>query len=1385
MNTPMLLKITTLDRYARLPFRNKVFFLASLLLAGSGPVALAACAPPPADMAGWWRAEGDAANVVTTNLGTLYGQATFGTGVVGECFVFDGNGDGVRSGTPGAFHFQDFSIEAWVKRSSLTLVTSLAGSDAAIVSYGGGGYGLGMDATGRPWLSRIDVDAVYAPTLITNLTWHHLAVTKSGSTVVFYLDGIAYPATTPYGSGFTFTSDLGIGARGDNLASSFLGAIDEPAIYSRPLNAAEVQAVYNAGASGKCFTGVAPQLVVEPADRGVVAGDYASFQVLANGTSPLVYQWTFEGTNLAGATGTQLAIPAVSAAHAGNYAAIVTNNFGAVTSRTAVLTLLPAPPCAAPPEGLAGWWRGEGNTWSAVGANEGTLQGQAGYGAGRVGQCFVFDGNADGVGLGNVAAFQLQDFTLEAWVSRSSASQISGGGTFGQIISWGGAGYGFGLDTSGRLFLSQLDASAVFGPALVTDTGWHHVAVTKAGATVIFYTDGVASAPQTYTAVFSFPNALAIGARGDNLASSFLGAIDEPSIYSRPLTAVEVQAIHAAGVGGKCFIGVPPQISVQPTNRSVVAGDPADFSVVASGTAPLSYQWLFEGTNLAGATSSRLLLHSVSPADAGQYSATVLNPFGAVTSLTAVLTIVPPPPCTNPPVGLVGWWRASQDALDTLGGSPGTVTGNVGYGPGKVGYAFSLDGSGDAIRLGRPANLQLQDFTIEAWVKRASALTGEGAILCYGQGGYGMGMDGTGRLYITRTGIDGLYCTATVADASWHHVALTKAGATVIFYIDGVSYPAASAFNSVFTFTTEVAIGARGDSLGSSFNGWLDEVSVYARALTASEVQAIYSANSGGKCVVPIAPLITAQPSSQSVPIGASPAFTVRAVGTPPLAYQWTWFGTNLAGATGSTLTLPNVQLSQAGQYAATVSNAAGSADSSNALLTVTLPPANIRVVATSGMGGGLVTVPVEIVANGDENALQFSLNYSASLLTFDSVELGPDFVEGTLFVNSSQTANGRLGIVLALPTGTTLPAGTREVVRVSFNTAVRSIPTSMPVSFGDVPTIRQLVDVQAATLSATYSQALVTLTTSVLEADTSPRPNGDTAVTVSDWVLLGRYAARLEYPTNASEFQRADCAPRTTRGDGSIKVTDWVQAGRYTGAADPLTVVGGPSLEGRPPAAPPNRDPKDGGRLVQISGGSWFVGQTGTVSVVLQAQGNESALGFSLAFDPALFTYVGAVKGTSSSSATLNVNTSQAAAGKIGFALALSSGSFPVGGREMVRLTLRARPDASAIPAPVSFTDLPVPREVSDPAALPLAASYVNGTVTLQPRPTLQISHSATGVTLSWPLAASNFTVKSSSALNGGTWSTAPGTPTVVNGQNTLVLPAGDRTMFYRLLAP
>lgn len=83
----------------------------------------------------------------------------------------------------------------------------------------------------------------------------------------------------------------------------------------------------------------------------------------------------------------------------------------------------------------------------------------------------------------------------------------------------------------------------------------------------------------------------------------------------------------------------PPLITSQPASQAVCPGLSATFSVTATGTLPLRYQWRFGGANVAGATLSALALANVQAANAGNYTVVVTNAYGSVTSAIATLTV--------------------------------------------------------------------------------------------------------------------------------------------------------------------------------------------------------------------------------------------------------------------------------------------------------------------------------------------------------------------------------------------------------------------------------------------------------------------------------------------------------------------------------------------------------------------------------------------------------------------------------------------------------------------------------------------------------------------------------------------------------------------------
>jgi hypothetical protein len=92
---------------------------------------------------------------------------------------------------------------------------------------------------------------------------------------------------------------------------------------------------------------------------------------------------------------------------------------------------------------------------------------------------------------------------------------------------------------------------------------------------------------------------------------------------------------------------VPPAITQPPVGMIVAAGAGSNFTVTATGTGPLGYQWQHDGTNIPGATATNYLFTNVQATDAGNYTVVVTNAVGSVTSTPALLKVLISPSLTN------------------------------------------------------------------------------------------------------------------------------------------------------------------------------------------------------------------------------------------------------------------------------------------------------------------------------------------------------------------------------------------------------------------------------------------------------------------------------------------------------------------------------------------------------------------------------------------------------------------------------------------------------------------------------------------------------------------------------------------------------------------
>lgn len=260
---------------------------------------------------------------------------------------------------------------------------------------------------------------------------------------------------------------------------------------------------------------------------------------------------------------------------------------------------------------------------------------------------------------------------------------------------------------------------------------------------------------------------------------------------------------------------IAPTITIQPTNLIVTAEQPTTFSVAATGSTPINYQWQFGGVAIAGANSSSYTIGSVVPTNAGNYSCAVGNSVGTTNSVMATLTVI-----TNPVITL------QPTNVTVYAGQPA---------------AFSVTATGP-----EPLNYQWR-----------------------------FGVNGTNIVGATNATLD----LVNVQPANGGVYAVTVISA----------YGATVSSNALLT-------------------------------------------------VLVVPPYFTTQPSNQTVFAGDTAKFTVGAGGTSPLNYQWSFYATNLAGATNSVLVLTNAQFSQSGNYSVLVSNPYASNNSVTVTLTVNPP---------------------------------------------------------------------------------------------------------------------------------------------------------------------------------------------------------------------------------------------------------------------------------------------------------------------------------------------------------------------------------------------------------------------------------------------------------------
>jgi len=210
--------------------------------------------------------------------------------------------------------------------------------------------------------------------------------------------------------------------------------------------------------------------------------------------------------------------------------------------------------------------------------------------------------------------------------------------------------------------------------------------------------------------------------------------------------------------------------------------------------------------------------------------------------------------------------------------------------------------------------------------------------------------------------------------------------------------------------------------------------------------------------------------------------------------------------------------------------------------------------------------------------------------------------------------------------------------------------------------------------------------------------------------------------------------------------------------------------------------------RTVTVTSADTQAGQACDVSIQLNSQGNENALGFNVTFDPSVLSFTGASVGSGATGAALNVNDQQAGAGTVGLALALPIGSvFAAQTQEVVRLHFVVAASAAGNTA-ITFGGQPVTPEVVDAVAAPVTTTYVNGKLAIVSQngsPLLTFTQTDSGLALSWPASASGFNLESSDSLTSPNWNGVGLTPVTNATDITVAIPLSNGHVFYRLHHP
>jgi uncharacterized repeat protein (TIGR01451 family) len=782
----------------------------------------------------------------------------------------------------------------------------------------------------------------------------------------------------------------------------------------------------------------APSISSEPTNQVVTAGAAAGFYVIAAGSAPLAYQWTFGGTRLAGATTSNLNLANVQTSQAGNYAVVVTNGAGSTTSTVATLTVLVPPSITVQPTNLTGatgakatFQVGANGTaplsyqWSfnnspIVGATTNTLV-LNNVQTNAAGDYSVAITNAVGAVTSAVASLTVL-VPPSITVQPTNQTVLVGNAINFQATATGSAPLSYQWLLSGAVLPGATTSSLTLNNVQTNQAGAYSLRVTNSvgsitssvaqltvlvppyitgqptnqttlvGGNVSFAVTAAGTSPLGYQWWFNGTNAVGTST---NLLTLTNVQTNQEGIYSVRVTNVAGSVTSSVVT---LIIGTPPSITQQPSSQQVSQGQDATFNVAVSGDSPLSYQWRFNGAVVSAGTTSTYTVAAATAVNAGNYDVIVSNPYGAITSAVAQLAVLVPPSITSQP----------SNQTVTAGGTVKFVVTAAGTSP--LGYQWWFNGTnavGTSTNLLTLPNAQTnQAGTYSVTITNvAGAVTSSVAMLIVGT------PPSITQQPFNQQVVQGQDATFDVA----------VSGDSPLSYqwrFNGSPVSTTTANSYTVTAATAANAGNYDVIVGNPYG-----------AVTSAVAQ----------LAVLVPPSITSQPTNQSVAAGSLVTFQVTAVGSTPLTYQWLFNGTNTAGSNTNQLTLANIQTNQAGTYSVVVTNAAGAVTSSPAILTIGTPP----LITQQPSGATIVqgkSASFTVVANANA-----PLSYQ---WRFNGTPVG-NATTNTYTVTTATTANGgNYDVIISDSYGTTTsaPAVLRVLVPPTI-TRIQASPSTVSVS--------------------------------------------------------------------------------------------------------------------------------------------------------------------------------------------------------------------------------------------------------------------------------------------------------------------------------------------------